>query len=420
MLKKKNITAVAVTAIMIIAAVVIKEKEIIFPEIAAIAIGWLAAPKKSWKVNEFQMIFMIAVCAFAGIAIVRYLNADIKIQIILSFIFAQTVYLISNTTFMPAISAAILPVLLQTETVIYPLSAIIFTALVCAAGRLTDKTYAANERNTGNNSGEKENEKEIKTGERSEISRKAAEVKSDGEAGKAAEVKLDGEARKAAEVKSDGEARKAAEVKPDREARKITEVNPEGDGRKNLKNKKSIWLKGIFRILVVVALVYIFLPAGMRFSIAPPLFVALTELTSGESKAIEKPFRVAALVTICAIIGMSIKVICSIIPDMAGIFGIACDAGLGVNIIIGAIIASFATQFVMKKFQMWMPPAGALAILPFLIGDSLIESKGVLMAATAYPAQIFAGISLITIVAYLVKRADERISRHKLWSKGQI
>ena len=408
MLKKKNITAVAVTAIMIIAAVVIKEKEIIFPEIAAIAIGWLAAPKKSWKVNEFQMIFMIAVCAFAGIAIVRYLNADIKIQIILSFIFAQTVYLISNTTFMPAISAAILPVLLQTETVIYPLSAIIFTALVCAAGRLTDKTYAANERNTGNNSGEKENEKEIKTGERSEISRKAAEVKSDGEAGKAAEVN------------SDGEARKAAEVKPDREARKITEVNQEGEGRKNLKNKKSIWLKGIFRILVVVALVYIFLPAGMRFSIAPPLFVALTELTSGESKAIEKPFRVAALVTICAIIGMSIKVICSIIPDMAGIFGIACDAGLGVNIIIGAIIASFTTQFVMKKFQMWMPPAGALAILPFLIGDSLIESKGVLMAATAYPAQIFAGISLITIVAYLVKRADERISRQKLWSKGQI
>ncbi len=393
---------------MIIAAVVIKEKEIIFPEIAAIAIGWLAAPKKSWKVNEFQMIFMIAVCAFAGIAIVRYLNADIKIQIILSFIFAQTVYLISNTTFMPAISAAVLPVLLQTENIIYPLSAIIFTALVCAAGRLTDKTYAANERNTGNNSGEKENEKEIKTGERSEISRKAAEVKSDGEAGKAAEVK------------SDGEARKAAEVKPDREARKITEVNPEGDGRKNLKNKKSIWLKGIFRILVVVALVYIFLPAGMRFSIAPPLFVALTELTSGESKAIEKPFRVAALVTICAIIGMSIKVICSIIPDMAGIFGIACDAGLGVNIIIGAIIASFATQFVMKKFQMWMPPAGALAILPFLIGDSLIESKGVLTAAAAYPAQIFAGISLITIVAYLVKRAEERISRQKLWSKGQI
>ncbi len=408
MLKKKNITAVAVTAIMIIAAVVIKEKEIIFPEIAAIAIGWLAAPKKSWKVNEFQMIFMIAVCAFAGIAIVRYLNADIKIQIILSFIFAQTVYLISNTTFMPAISAAVLPVLLQTENIIYPLSAIIFTALVCAAGRLTDKTHAANERNTGNNSGEKENEKEIKTGERSEISRKAAEVKSDGEAGKAAEVN------------SDGEARKAAEVKPDREARKITEVNQEGEGRKNLKNKKSIWLKGIFRILVVVALVYIFLPAGMRFSIAPPLFVALTELTSGESKAIEKPFRVAALVTICAIIGMSIKVICSIIPDMAGIFGIACDAGLGVNIIIGAIIASFTTQFVMKKFQMWMPPAGALAILPFLIGDSLIESKGVLMAATAYPAQIFAGISLITIVAYLVKRADERISRQKLWSKGQI
>lgn len=396
MLKKKNITAVAVTAIMIIAAVVIKEKEIIFPEIAAIAIGWLAAPKKSWKVNEFQMIFMIAVCAFAGIAIVRYLNADIKIQIILSFIFAQTVYLISNTTFMPAISAAVLPVLLQTETIIYPLSAIIFTSLVCAAGRLTDKTHAANERNMGKNSGEKENEKEIKTGERSEISRKIAEVKSDGEA------------RKAAEVKSDGE------------VRKIKEVNPEWEGRKNLKNKKSIWLKGIFRILVVVALVYIFLPAGMRFSIAPPLFVALTELTSGESKAIEKPFRVAALVTICAIIGMAIKIICSIIPDMTGIFGIACDAGQGVNIIIGAIIASFATQFVMGKFRMWMPPAGALAILPFLIGDSLIESKGMLTAAVAYPAQIFAGISLITIVAYLVKRADVRISRQKLRSKGQI
>ncbi len=349
MFKRKNVYASVATAIMMIAAVVLKEREIIFPEIAAIAIGWLAAPKKSWKVKEYQMILMITICAFAGIGIVKYLEVSAELQMIIAFAFAQTIYLISGTTFMPAISAAVLPVLLQTETLIYPISAIVFTVIVCALGSL-DKRIEKLESDSID-----ENEE---SGALEEI----------GKVGKIKEIKISvyGEANK-----------------------------------ENVRaNKIIIWLKGAIRIFIVAILVFIFLPADMRFCVAPPLFVAFTELTSGSSKAVEKPIKVVGLVTICAILGMAIKTICILIPDVSG------DAGMGMNIIIGSIFVCFATQYIMEKFKMWMPPAGALAILPFLIGDGLIKSKGILIAAVIYPAQIFLGISIITIIAYIAKKLD--------------
>ena len=47
------------------------EKEIIFPEITALTVGAIAAPKHSWKVSRARMILLIAVCSVIGILIVR-------------------------------------------------------------------------------------------------------------------------------------------------------------------------------------------------------------------------------------------------------------------------------------------------------------------------------------------------------------
>ena len=53
--------------IMTFVAEILGEGEIIFPEITALAIGYMVTQKQGWKVNDSRMIALIAICAVAGV-----------------------------------------------------------------------------------------------------------------------------------------------------------------------------------------------------------------------------------------------------------------------------------------------------------------------------------------------------------------
>lgn len=59
--------------IMTFVAEILGEGEIIFPEITALAIGYMVTQKQGWKVNDSRMIALIAICAVAGVLTVRYI-----------------------------------------------------------------------------------------------------------------------------------------------------------------------------------------------------------------------------------------------------------------------------------------------------------------------------------------------------------
>lgn len=67
--------------IMTFVAEILGEGEIIFPEITALAIGYMVTQKQGWKVNDSRMIALIAICAVAGVLTVRY----IKVGFILKY-----------------------------------------------------------------------------------------------------------------------------------------------------------------------------------------------------------------------------------------------------------------------------------------------------------------------------------------------
>lgn len=69
----RNISAIIVVAAMVMAAELLHEKEIIFPEITALATGALVAPKRSWQTNRLLMVALIAVCSVTGVLIVQYI-----------------------------------------------------------------------------------------------------------------------------------------------------------------------------------------------------------------------------------------------------------------------------------------------------------------------------------------------------------
>lgn len=135
-----NVAALIVVIIMIAASELLNEKEIIFPEITAIAVGILIAPRRSWQTNKLRILMLITTCSVMGILIVRFLPVSILMQLILAFATGQLVYLYSKTTFAPLMSAVALPVLIQTKSLIYPASAIILTAMILLVLTLLEKS----------------------------------------------------------------------------------------------------------------------------------------------------------------------------------------------------------------------------------------------------------------------------------------
>lgn len=124
------ITTLFLVGLMVGIAELLNEKEIIFPEITALAVGYMVAQKRSWKVNGKRMLLLITICATVGVLIVRYSGLTLFPQMIIAFSFAQILFMFSGTTFAPFVSAIVLPVMMQTKSFIYPISAVILTILV--------------------------------------------------------------------------------------------------------------------------------------------------------------------------------------------------------------------------------------------------------------------------------------------------
>ncbi len=115
---------------MTFASVFLAEKEIIFPEVAAIAAGALLSPKLCWQTDRRRIFISIMLCALLGMLIVRFLPGSAAFKMTVGYALSQLLLLLSGTSFVPMISAMVLPVLLNTATPLYLVSAAVFTALV--------------------------------------------------------------------------------------------------------------------------------------------------------------------------------------------------------------------------------------------------------------------------------------------------
>lgn len=125
------VTVMFVT-LMVAAAELSGEREIIFPEITALAIGYIVAEKRSWHVNSIRIVVLITLCAIAGVLIVRSRFAGILPEILIAFALCQLIFMYSGTTFAPFVSAVILPIMMQTESFVYPASAFVLTLIIVA------------------------------------------------------------------------------------------------------------------------------------------------------------------------------------------------------------------------------------------------------------------------------------------------
>ena len=288
-------------AAMVGAAELLGEKEIIFPEITALTVGAIAAPKQSWRVSRVRMVLLIAICSVLGILIVRLSPLPKAINLAGAYLLCQVLYMFSGTSFAPMISAAALPVLMGTETIIYPASAVMMTILTVLVQYILEKR------------GLYEHE------EFSPVPR------------------------------------------------------PDSFGI----------ISAAVRTVIAAVLAFPLIRFGLNFCIAPPLLVAFTEFSNPASGARKKPVKTVLIITACALSG--------------ALFRWSLCVLLGLPMTLAAVMSTAAALTIMKLAGQYIPPAGALGILPMIIPQE---------ALLIYPLEIFAGASVFMLAALCFRKRE--------------
>ena len=107
----------------------LNEPEIIFPETAALVIGAWVAVIQPWNAGKLTMVVLLSAAAACGVLLAQS-GLPVYVQILLGFAFCGLCLTLAQSTFVPIISACILPIFLQTESWLYPLSVAVMILIV--------------------------------------------------------------------------------------------------------------------------------------------------------------------------------------------------------------------------------------------------------------------------------------------------
>ena len=128
--RKRYFYAMLMILLMIGVAEWLGEKEIIFPEMAALTIGMWIVDKRVWQVRRLLVVVLMTLGAAAGVCIVRYSPLPLVGNLALAFSCAAIGLTLTRSTLVPLVSACMLPVLLGTESWVYPLAVLVMSLIV--------------------------------------------------------------------------------------------------------------------------------------------------------------------------------------------------------------------------------------------------------------------------------------------------
>ncbi len=127
---------------------------------------------------------------------------------------------------------------------------------------------------------------------------------------------------------------------------------------------------------------------NLYYLIASPLIVIFADFYDPHSKWRRAPFGIWCLLTAGAIIGALCRFLFSI-----------C---LGIPLVLCAALAFFLLFFVFRGFRRFLPPAGAITILPMLL-----PAEGILW----YIPQVAIGAALLMILSFFLSKTQYKDER---------
>ena len=285
----KIAVSVLVTVFMVFIAELLGEEEMIFPEVAALAVGSFLSYRMPWNVTPIRMFFTMTLSATAGYALSAFVPVPLYLKLIAAMLFSLIALSWSKTTMLPLISAAVLPVLTNVQSVIYPVSVLILTAMIIGIRVLFVKHGLAD---------------------------------------------------------------------------KISFDNTNSDDRNFF--IRNIWIFAVFAVTAAIAV-----PTGITFMLAPPLAVILAEAANAQSPVHKTPVRYFLCTVLCIFFGTASRLV---FYDV-----------LGLPLTLGTLFAISGAILFQLLFRKLFPPAAALAVLPFILPQSVIA---------LYPFQAAAGAAI--------------------------
>lgn len=132
--------AAGIILLMTAVSVFLEDKEIIFPEIAALVTGFFLSKKCPWHTGSVKFVLLMTLSAVFGTILTAWLPVHEIFKVLLCFCFAAVCLTFSKSDLFPMVSACILPVLMHTTSFIYPLSVFLLTVLIVCLNALFIKT----------------------------------------------------------------------------------------------------------------------------------------------------------------------------------------------------------------------------------------------------------------------------------------
>lgn len=135
----RMVASVAALALMAAGADLLGEREVIFPEVAALAIGLWTADRRMWNVHGYEVPLLMTLSAVLGVLITRYMAVPVFLQLTTAFAVSALLMSAARIPLIPSIAAILLPVLLHTQSWLYPASVAVMTSIMAAGVELLQR-----------------------------------------------------------------------------------------------------------------------------------------------------------------------------------------------------------------------------------------------------------------------------------------
>lgn len=131
---KLNLSVALFLTLMVVVADVSGQSEVIFPEAAALCVGLWLMPKAVWNIRGWQIPLYLTTAASIGLTLNLWLPACFEIRFAFAFVLVMGLLRLVRCNMYPTVSAAMLPVLINTSSWLYPVCVLVISTLL-ALGR---------------------------------------------------------------------------------------------------------------------------------------------------------------------------------------------------------------------------------------------------------------------------------------------
>ncbi len=131
--------ALATISAMGVVATSLQDRAVIYPPVAALALGLLIKKQRPWHVSLWQIPGLLALSALVGTLLSTWLSAYPVAALSLGFLFVGTLLLLTRATLFPTLATCLLPIVLHTTSWSYPLSVLMLSLVVTLLSSLINR-----------------------------------------------------------------------------------------------------------------------------------------------------------------------------------------------------------------------------------------------------------------------------------------